>query len=73
MTTPQDKIEFDAKNFCGTLAVNVDNDKLTDAQFRMFVRNSLDVVDFPRSTNQGDQQRRGPTSVLLKGPCRIRQ
>ncbi len=54
MTASQDQHKIDAKNFCGTLAVNVDNDKLTDAQFRMFVRNSLVVVDFPRSTEQGD-------------------
>lgn len=33
-------------NFCGTLAANVDNAGLSDAEFRQFVRNSLPVVDF---------------------------
>ena len=37
-----------ASNFCSTLNANVDNEKLTDAQFREFVRNSLPSVDFPR-------------------------
>lgn len=35
------------ENFCGTLAANVDNEKLSDAEFRQFVRNSLAVVDLP--------------------------
>lgn len=37
-------------NFCGTLAANVDNEKLSDADFRQFVRNSLSVVDFAPAT-----------------------
>ena len=37
-----------AGHFCGTLAANVDNEKLTDAEFREFVRNTLPIVDFPR-------------------------
>lgn len=37
-----------AKNFVETLAANVDNAKLSDAEFRQFVRNTLPVVDFPR-------------------------
>jgi hypothetical protein len=32
-------------NFCRTLAANVDNAGLSDAEFRQFVRNSLPVVD----------------------------
>lgn len=37
-----------ADHFCGTLAANVDNAKLTDAEFREFVRNTLPIVDYPR-------------------------
>jgi hypothetical protein len=37
-----------ASNFCSTLNANVNNEKLTDAEFREFVRNSLPIVDFPR-------------------------
>lgn len=36
-----------ATNFCQTLAVNVDNDKLSDAEFRKLVRNTLPIVAFP--------------------------
>jgi len=34
-----------AANFVGTLAVNVDNEKLSDAAFREFVRNTLPIVE----------------------------
>lgn len=37
-----------AENFCATLSVNVDNDKLTDANFREFVRNTLPIVEYKR-------------------------
>lgn len=33
-----------AENFVGTVAANVDNDKLDDAEFRAFIRRSLPVV-----------------------------
>ncbi len=36
------------KNFCGTLLANLDNEKLTDKEFKIFVRNSIDIVAFPR-------------------------
>lgn len=42
-----------AAHFCGTLAVNVDNEKLSDADFREFVRNTLPIVIFPQMTKQG--------------------
>ena len=32
-----------ANNFVRTLLVNVDNDKMTDAEFRQFVRNTLPI------------------------------
>lgn len=33
-----------AAHFVGTIAVNVDNKKLSDAEFRQFVRNTLPIV-----------------------------
>ena len=36
-----------AENFCQTLAVNIDNENLSDAAFRDFVRTTLPIVDFP--------------------------
>ena len=35
-----------AQNFVGTLAVNVDNAKLTDKEFRDFVRKTLSIVKY---------------------------
>jgi hypothetical protein len=37
-----------AENFMATLNANVDNEKLSDADFREFVRNTLPIVIFPR-------------------------
>ena len=42
------KYPVPAKHFLTTVSVNVDNKNLSDAQFREFIRNSLQVVDFPR-------------------------
>ncbi len=44
--------EVDPKSFCETLKANVDNPKLTDEQFRQFVRNSL--IPQPKFTIIGD-------------------
>lgn len=41
-----------ATSFLATLSVNVDNAGLSDADFREFVRRSLDVVDFPRPSRE---------------------
>lgn len=38
----------DAVNFVQTIHANVDNTKLSDADFREFIRNSLPIVIFPR-------------------------
>lgn len=51
-----------AEIFLQTLAANLDNEKLTDADFRQFVRNSLPGVVFPADrqvvmTNQGEAYR----------------
>jgi len=37
-----------AKNFVATIAANVCNEKLTDKQFREFIRNTLSIVEYPR-------------------------
>jgi hypothetical protein len=34
-----------AKNFVQTIAANVDNEKLSDIEFRQFIRNSLPIVE----------------------------
>lgn len=36
-----------AENFLTTVAINVDNEGLSDADFREFIRNCLPVVRFP--------------------------
>ena len=33
-------------SFCTVLSVNVNNDKLSDAAFRSFVKDTLDLVQF---------------------------
>lgn len=48
-----------AEMFLRTLAANLDNEKLTDTDFRLFVRNSLPGVVFPEDkqvvmTNKGE-------------------
>ena len=35
-----------AENFMATIAANVDNEKVTDAEFREFIRNTLPIVEF---------------------------
>jgi hypothetical protein len=37
-----------AGHFMATIAANVDNAKLSDADFREFIRNTLPIVDYPR-------------------------
>ena len=51
-----------AEMFMRTLAANLDNDKLSDADFRQFVRNSLPGIVFPEDrqvvvTNRGEAYR----------------
>jgi hypothetical protein len=36
--------KISAKNFMQTIAANIDNDKLTDADLREFIRNTLPIV-----------------------------
>ena len=46
------KKAVDSKHFCQMLSLNVDNTKLTDAEFRKFVKRTLPIVDFPRTEKQ---------------------
>ena len=51
-----------AEMFMRTLAANLDNDKLSDADFRQLVRNSLPGIAFPEDrhvvmTNRGEAYR----------------
>lgn len=34
-----------AKNFVGTMLANLDNDKLSDSEFRDFIRNTMPIVE----------------------------
>jgi hypothetical protein len=36
-----------AINFLGTLMANLDNEKLSDSEFRQFIRNTLPIVEKP--------------------------
>jgi hypothetical protein len=45
---PSPRTVVDAVNFVQTIHANVDNTKLSDADFREFIRNSLPIVIFPR-------------------------
>lgn len=40
-----------AENFMATIAANVANSKLSDADFREFVQNTLPIVEYPRPRN----------------------
>jgi len=35
-----------AENFMATIAANVDNEKISDADFREFIRHSLPIVNY---------------------------
>jgi len=45
MGTKKEKVP--AVNFVGTVIANVDNDGLSDADFRQFVRNTLPIIEKP--------------------------
>lgn len=40
-----------AENFMATIAANVDNDELSDGDFRDFIRRTLPIVQYPRRKN----------------------
>ena len=37
-----------AENFMATIAANVDNKRITDEQFREFIRDTLPIVEYER-------------------------
>jgi len=41
-----------AEHFMGTIAVNVNNEKLSDADFRQFIRNTLPIVQYRRKRTE---------------------
>lgn len=46
-----------ASHFMATIAKNVDNTKLSDAEFREFIRNTLPIVDYPRPEEKDNEKR----------------
>ena len=42
----EEKLKISAENFLRTISVNVDNNKLSDKEFRQFIRNTLPIVKF---------------------------
>lgn len=49
-----------AANFVGTMLANLDNEKLSDADFRQFVRNTMPIVEKP------------PLDKIASDECRAR-
>lgn len=43
MTSQNNKVP--AVNFIGTVLANIDNDKMSDVDFRQFIRNTLPIVE----------------------------
>ena len=41
-----------AEHFAATIAINVDNEKLSDADFRQFIRNTLPIVQYKRKRKE---------------------
>ena len=63
-----------AEMFMRTLAANLDNDKLSDAELRQFVRNSLPGIVFPEDrhvvmTNRGAAYRLNGLWFAWHGNC----
>lgn len=59
-----------ADNFCGTLEVNTDNEKMTDEEFRKFVRRTLPFVQFESRVRTAHDyyQRAGSTGETQRHP-----
>jgi len=43
-----------AESFMETIAVNVDNNKLSDKMFREMIRNTLPIVEYPRKEEEDE-------------------
>lgn len=54
-----------ATAFCSTLSVNVDNNDLTDSEFRELVRNTIPIVEFKRPEPEPEPPR--PDWSSMKG------
>ena len=50
-----DPLKVSAAHFVGTLRGNVDNERLSDAEFREFVRNTLPIVEDKVSLTKDDK------------------
>jgi len=53
-------VRVPAENFCATLNANVDNKKVSDKEFRAFVRRTLPIVQFVQVVpwSEGDTKKR---------------
>ncbi len=73
-----------AANFCGTLVANVDNKKLSDKEFREFVRRTLPIVIYEGAPEPKPERKPEPkppatktsplccgTPINSNGRCRI--
>lgn len=45
-----------AKNFVGTILANIDNLKMSDTDFRQFIRNTLPIVEKPPLDDIANEQ-----------------
>jgi hypothetical protein len=53
----KDKRTVPASNFMGTVAANIDNPELSDAEFRQFVRNTLPIVIYDGADGESDKNK----------------
>lgn len=58
-----------AANFVGTVVANVDNEKMSDEDFRQFVRNTLPIVQY----DYGDRFHPYEEQDMGKGPRKIEE
>lgn len=48
--------KISAINFIGTMLANLDNDKLSDTDFRQFIRNTISIVEKPPLEQLGNSE-----------------
>ncbi len=51
-------VRVPAENFCATLNANVDNGKVSDREFRAFVRRTLPIIQFEPRRPPCERERR---------------
>lgn len=49
------KSKVSAINFIGTMLANIDNEKLSDTDFRQFIRNTMPIVEKPELESLGNE------------------